>query len=49
MKIPPWFFIVLAWVVLLVATLVTVRICRNNTPQEVALEEHSEVNVSNAH
>jgi hypothetical protein len=43
MKLPPWTFIVIAWVVLLVATFFTVRICRNNAPEEVALDNQTEL------
>lgn len=39
MKLPPWMFIVFAWIGLLSAIVVTVKICRNNTPEEVALDK----------
>ena len=37
MRVPVWFSIVVAWAVLLTATVITVKVCRENAPQEVPL------------
>ncbi len=49
MRIPAWFLIVAAWGVLLSATVMTVRICMRNAPQEVPLDHVSSSKARNAH
>ena len=36
--VPAWFYIVMGWGALLLATAATVRICNLNAPQSVALD-----------
>lgn len=38
LTVPAWFYIVLGWAALLLATAVTVRVCNLNAPQSVALD-----------
>jgi hypothetical protein len=41
MKLPTWSLIVGAWVALITATVVTVRICNKNSPATVPLDPPS--------
>lgn len=48
MKLPPWILIVVVWGVLLAAIFFTLRICRDNAPEEIALDKQGEVSVTHA-
>lgn len=48
-SIPPWIYIVLGWAGLLLATVATIRVCQQNAPQSVVIENSVPAGTSHAH